>query len=47
MTQSLIWAAFGTGFAFLMTVSGAATVFLFRKQMNDCRLGLVVNHSGD
>lgn len=35
MTQSLIWAAFGTGFAFLMTVSGAATVFLFRKQMND------------
>jgi ZIP family zinc transporter len=35
MTQSLIWAALGTGFAFLMTVSGAATVFLFRKQVNE------------
>lgn len=35
MTQSLIWSALGTGFAFLMTVSGAATVFLFRKEIND------------
>ena len=35
MTQSLIWAALGTGFAFLMTVSGAATVFLFRKKVNE------------
>ena len=35
MIQSLIWAALGTGFAFLMTVSGAATVFLFRKQVNE------------
>lgn len=35
MIQSLIWAALGNGFAFLMTVSGAATVFLFRKQVNE------------
>lgn len=35
MAQSLIWSALGTGFAFLMTVSGAATVFLFRKKVND------------
>lgn len=35
MTQSLIWSALGTGFAFLMTVSGAATVFLFREKMNE------------
>ena len=34
MIQSLSWAALGTGFAFLMTVSGAATVFLFQKQVN-------------
>lgn len=35
MIQSLSWAALGTGFAFLMTVSGAATVFLFQKQVNE------------
>lgn len=35
MTQSLVWAALGTGFAFIMTVSGAATVFLFRKEINE------------
>ena len=35
MAQSLIWSALGTGFAFLMTVSGAATVFLFREKINE------------
>lgn len=32
MTQALLWAAGGTGFTALMTASGAAMVFLFRKQ---------------
>ena len=31
----LLWAAAGTGFTFLMTSLGAATVLLFRKQMSD------------
>lgn len=31
MSQSLIWAAMGTGFTFLMTTLGAAMVFFFRK----------------
>ena len=35
MALSLIWAAFGTGFTFLMTTLGAATVFLFREKVND------------
>ncbi|MEG0321075.1 MAG: ZIP family metal transporter [Oscillospiraceae bacterium] len=30
--QSVIWAAGGTGFTFLMTTLGAAVVFFFRKQ---------------
>lgn len=30
LLRSVIWAALGTGFAFLMTSLGAATVFLFR-----------------
>ena len=29
MTQSLLWAAGGTGFTFLMTSLGAAVVFFF------------------
>ena len=29
--QSILWAATGTGFTFLMTTLGAAMVFLFRK----------------
>lgn len=33
MAQSLVWAALGTGFAFVMTVSGAATVFLFKEKI--------------
>lgn len=33
--DTLILAARGTGFTFLMTVLGAAMVFFFRKQMND------------
>jgi len=32
--QSILWAATGTGFTFLMTTLGAAMVFLFRKQLN-------------
>ena len=32
--QSILWAATGTGFTFLMTSLGAAMVFLFRKQLN-------------
>lgn len=35
MAQSLVWSALGTGFAFLMTVSGAAMVFLFREKINE------------
>ena len=31
--QPVIWAAAGTGFTFLMTVLGSATVFIFRKQV--------------
>ena len=32
MQQALLWAAMGTGFTFLMTSLGAASVFLFRKK---------------
>ena len=32
MTTALAWAAGGTGFTFLMTTLGAASVFLFRKR---------------
>ena len=32
MLQALTWAAAGTGFTALMTASGAAVVFLFRKK---------------
>ncbi len=32
MVQGILWAAGGTGFAFLMTTFGAATVFLLRRQ---------------
>lgn len=32
MGQALLWAAAGTGFTFLMTVLGAASVFAFRKR---------------
>lgn len=35
MAQSLIWAACGTGFTFLMTTLGAAMVFLFRGKINE------------
>ena len=31
MTQSLLWAAGGTGFTFLMTSLGAAVVFFFSQ----------------
>jgi zinc transporter, ZIP family len=34
MAESLIWAASGTGFTFLMTTLGAAMVFLFHKTMS-------------
>lgn len=33
MAESLLWAAGGTAFTFLMTTLGAAMVFLFRKAM--------------
>ncbi len=33
MNQAVLWAALGTGFAFLMTVLGAAVVFIFKKDM--------------
>ena len=32
MQTALLWAAGGTGFTFLMTTLGAASVFLFRKR---------------
>lgn len=32
MSQALLWAALGTGFTFLMTSLGSASVFLFRKK---------------
>lgn len=35
MTDALLWAAAGTGFTFLMTTLGAASVFLFRKKHNE------------
>ncbi len=35
MWDSLIWAAGGTGFTFLMTALGASVVFFFRKQVNE------------
>lgn len=34
MGEALIWAGAGTGFTFLMTVLGAAMVFVFRKAMS-------------
>lgn len=33
--KSIIWAMGGTGFAFSMTVLGAAVVFLFKKNLNE------------
>lgn len=35
MAQTILWAAGGTGFTFLMTSLGAALVFLFRRQINE------------
>lgn len=35
MQQAVLWAAGGTGFAFLMTTLGAAMVFFFRKSVNE------------
>lgn len=35
MTNALIWAGAGTGFTFLMTALGAATVFLFRRNKGE------------
>lgn len=34
MLQTILWAAGGTGFTFLLTTLGAATVFLFRRSMD-------------
>ncbi len=34
MAQALLWAGTGTGFTFLMTMLGAAMVFLFHKAMS-------------
>lgn len=34
MQQALLWAAIGTGFTFLMTTLGSASVFLFRGRKN-------------
>lgn len=34
MSTSLLWAAGGTGFTFLMTTLGASVVFFFRKEVN-------------
>ena len=34
MGTSLLWAAGGTGFTFLMTTLGASVVFFFRKEVN-------------
>lgn len=33
--SGILWASCGTGFAFLMTASGAATVFFFRRKIGD------------
>lgn len=35
MGESLLWAAGGTGFTFLMTTLGAAVVFFFRRKTSD------------
>lgn len=35
MIDALLWAAAGTGFTFLMTSVGAASVFFFRKHQSD------------
>ena len=34
MGASILWAAAGTGFTFLMTTLGAAMVFFFRKKVS-------------
>lgn len=34
MLQATLWAALGTGFTFLLTALGAATVFLFRRTLD-------------
>ncbi|MEA4816413.1 MAG: ZIP family metal transporter [Lachnospiraceae bacterium] len=34
MAKALLWAGAGTGFTFLMTILGAAMVFVFRKKMS-------------
>ena len=34
MAEAVLWAAYGTGFTFLMTTLGASLVFLFRKKVN-------------
>ncbi len=34
MKDSLLWAAIGTGFTFLMTAAGSALVFLFKKEIS-------------
>ena len=35
LLQMMSWAAMGTGFTFFMTALGAASVFLFRKQVSE------------
>ena len=35
MLQATLWAGLGTGFTFLLTALGAATVFLFHKTMDE------------
>ena len=35
MLQTTLWAALGTGFTFILTALGAATVFLFHKTMDE------------
>ena len=35
MLQATLWAGLGTGFTFLLTTLGAATVFLFHKTMDE------------
>ena len=35
MQEIILWAAVGTGFTFLMTTLGSATVFFFRKNISE------------
>ena len=38
MKETILWAALGTGFTFLMTTLGSAMVFLLRRQRESVKM---------